>query len=149
MVIDMGEMADMALGYALETEEQAYDYLSGSMSLLDAYENGIIDELGYATQDMSHIADRHWDDITDTDNQLKHSLKDLELASHSNVRGAQAKKNAINAAAKNNLFKPRPTCNWCGEMMTPRNGKYGKFYFCDCPEQGTVSDKYWQSVRKR
>ena len=28
-----------------------------------------------------------------------------------------------------------------------KNGKFGKFYFCECDTQKAVSDKYWQSIR--
>ena len=47
------------------------------------------------------------------------------------------------------LMKSNPTCNCCGNQMQSRMGKYGKFYFCGCPSQSTVSDQYWQSVRWR
>ena len=45
------------------------------------------------------------------------------------------------------LRREFPTCNICEASMTPREGRFGKFYFCHCEDQPTVSDKYWQSVR--
>jgi len=45
------------------------------------------------------------------------------------------------------LRREFPTCNICEKSMTSREGIYGKFYFCSCEKQSTVSDKYWQSVR--
>ncbi|AUR88187.1 hypothetical protein NVP1110O_59 [Vibrio phage 1.110.O._10N.261.52.C1] len=145
----MGEMADLSIDYALETEEQAYNYLSGGSTIYDAYDQGLIDEGGGATQDMSHISDRVWNDLTDADNQLSHAVKDLSISSQtSSTLIKRSKHDALNKAAIANLYKPRPTCNWCGEMMEGRDGKFGKFYFCTCPEQKTVSDKYWQSMRR-
>lgn len=42
-----GEMAEAALEYAGITSEHALDYMDGDMSDEDAYENGIIDEMGF------------------------------------------------------------------------------------------------------
>jgi len=42
----MGEMADMFLDEVLEHEEQVLAYLHGRFDDLEAYERGIIDELG-------------------------------------------------------------------------------------------------------
>ena len=41
-----GEMAEAALEYASQTSEQAISYLDGDMSDEDAYESGLVDELG-------------------------------------------------------------------------------------------------------
>lgn len=48
-----------------------------------------------------------------------------------------------------NLMQSNPTCNCCNNQMQSRMGKFGKFYFCSCPSQSTVSDQYWQSIRWR
>ncbi|AUR87550.1 hypothetical protein NVP1101O_139 [Vibrio phage 1.101.O._10N.261.45.C6] len=57
----------------------------------------------------------------------------------------------LNKEATENLNYEVPTCNFCREFMTPREGRYGKFYFCGnyCEEQKNVSDTYWQSVRNK
>lgn len=41
---------------------------------------------------------------------------------------------------------PPPTCNCCDTPMTPRMGRFGKFYFCNngCESQPTISDKAWK-----
>ena len=41
---------------------------------------------------------------------------------------------------------PPPTCNCCDAPMTPRMGRFGKFYFCNngCESQPTISDKAWR-----
>lgn len=43
----MGDMADFALGSVYDAEEYRSDYFSGRMDRQEAYERGIIDELGY------------------------------------------------------------------------------------------------------
>lgn len=51
---------------------------------------------------------------------------------------------------KKNLCKKVPTCNSCNKPMEKKSGRRGDFYFCTnkCKEQPTVSDYYWQSVRR-
>lgn len=41
---------------------------------------------------------------------------------------------------------PPPVCNSCNTPMTPRMGRFGKFYFCNngCESQPTISDKAWR-----
>ncbi|MFS1429010.1 hypothetical protein LMH73_018155 [Vibrio splendidus] len=48
------------------------------------------------------------------------------------------------------LYRDAPTCNYCKEEMHQATGKYGKFYFCGskCKHQKTISDSYWQSVKR-
>ena len=43
-----------------------------------------------------------------------------------------------------------PTCNCCSTPMTPRIGRFGKFYFCNngCESQPTISDKAWRSINE-
>lgn len=51
-----GEMAEAALEYASQTSEQAISYLDGDMSDEDAYESGLVDELGnynFSGKDLS------------------------------------------------------------------------------------------------
>lgn len=42
-----GDMADFALDQVMDMEELRLDYRLGHMSDIEAYDNGIIDELGY------------------------------------------------------------------------------------------------------
>lgn len=51
-----GEMADVALEYAHQTSEDAMAYLDGNMDYQEAYESGVVDELGrhsFAGSDLS------------------------------------------------------------------------------------------------
>lgn len=56
----------------------------------------------------------------------------------------------LNDVSTKNLYKELPTCNVCQKEMVCCEGKYGVFYYCGnrCKNQKTVSDKYWQSVRR-
>ena len=42
----MGDMADMALSDTMDMEDLRFEYFMGGMSDLDAYDYGIIDEMG-------------------------------------------------------------------------------------------------------
>jgi len=54
-----------------------------------------------------------------------------------------------NLAVDMAVSRTNPTCNICLKEMSAKNGRFGKFYFCSnqCPEQPTVSDKYWQDFK--
>ena len=142
----MGMYADDFLSMVAAHEADWDDYVTGYMSDEDAFEAGIIDHEGYADSDqLDRVIDRNPIPTLDAlDNQLEHAEKDLQTVSKD--RSDNINK-AINDAAIVNLYKPQPTCNWCGEMMQSRTGKFGKFYFCECPDQPTVSHEYWESVR--
>jgi hypothetical protein len=43
----MGDMADLALDYACDDCEEWDEYISGNFSQAEAYDRGLIDELGY------------------------------------------------------------------------------------------------------
>lgn len=43
----MGDMADFALEEVMDDEDAYTDFATGGMSEAEAYERGIIDELGY------------------------------------------------------------------------------------------------------
>ena len=43
----MGDMADMALDDCMDFEDLRTEYHCGNMSVLDAFDAGIVDELGY------------------------------------------------------------------------------------------------------
>lgn len=143
----MADMADFALDYAIETEHLADDYANGAMSEQEAYEHGLIDESGYFTQDM-HFDSRV--EVNDLESlNFKLALTSRELSLLTNISSSNQPK--LNAKAIANLSKPNPTCNICEEQMQPRLGKYGKFYFCNnyCEGQSTISDTYWQSIRRK
>jgi hypothetical protein len=55
----------------------------------------------------------------------------------------------LNEEAIANLSNSKPTCNTCRELMTGRNGKFGRFYYCKCPEQKTVNHDYWRKIREQ
>lgn len=154
----MGEMADMALELCIQHEAEWDDYHCGFMSDEDAFESGIIDSQGYAdSAQMERVIERNKiPTVENMNNELSHAIKDLTIASSQQVypstplSRSQSIKNTLNEAAIANLKKPNPTCNWCGQQMPSREGKYGKFYFCAnrCPGQKTVSDSYWQSIKR-
>lgn len=145
----MGMHADDYTNMCIDHEAEWDDYFSGNMSLEDAYDKGIMNAQGYAdAAQLDRVIERNNIGTFDQLNaDLKDALKDLNLSNQThNSYGCM--KSALNQQAIKNLSKPHPTCNYCGEQMKARNGKYGKFYYCHCPEQCTVSDKYWQSIRR-
>lgn len=130
----MGEMAQDALDYAFVTEELLDDYVSGDMPLQEAFEHGFLDPLGRETEGVQNGWDRAVIGTPEQlNNQLSHALKDLTIATTPKKQ-------------KPKLF---PVCNCCNKEMTPRNGKYGKFYFCQnrCKNQKCVSETYWKTVK--
>ena len=144
----MGTHANDAINMAIDHEAEWDNYFAGNMSDYEAYEAGILDEGGYTDGEQLQrvIARNPIGTPEELDNQLHHATKDLGAPS---VNGSSPTSSGLNAEAVKNLQYDRPTCNICRKSMTPRNGQYGKFYFCSCEGQGTVSDKYWQSIRKR
>ena len=166
----MGQHAQDFLNICIDHEAFCDDYVSGKVNIHEAYEVGIVNELGQecdpsveAAWGRSYIPTKEA-----VDNELSHAKKDFELASLGqsktdlHVQGKLQEQDLIdlgltklnentwlNKEASNNLYKEFPTCNCCGKSMTPQEGKFGKFYYCKskCEGQKTVSDKYWQSVR--
>lgn len=150
----MGEMADMALDDIAEWENVCDDYVAGNMSREDAYDLGIFDEVGDESMHLHaayaragamdeeglnqalYVAELEFDNASMRQTQIQ--------IQQSNNTGKYAH---LNKAAIANLRKEVPTCNFCVNPMKPRNGSFGKFYYCLCPEQRTVSDTYWQSIR--
>ena len=132
-----------ALEAILEMELERDLYAQGHISQQDAYDKGFIDELGIEQEGIQDAYNRSGGfTLESVNNELSHAIKDFDLAcSHLN-------QSSLNKAATENLYKEVPTCNVCAKSMQAREGSYGKFYFCKCPEQKTVSDKYWQSVRR-
>ena len=145
----MGDMANYFLASVIDEECSRDDYASGHMDMHEAFDRGYIDSLGREQEGIQAAYDRQ--DIgtrEQLDNSLLHASKDLKLGAY--VQATTQRGNvALNAAAIANLSKPNPTCNFCGEQMLARDGRYGKFYFCAkrCEGQPTVSDTYWKSLK--
>jgi len=146
----MGEMADYALEQVLTEEFARDEYVSGSMSMQEAYDRGFLDEMGTETRGIQSAWDRAGIHNADSLNrELKDAAKDFEIADlRTDLGDRYERKVLLNKAAIGNLYKEVPTCNCCTSPMTGREGQYGKFYFCAnrCPSQKAVSDSYWQSV---
>lgn len=163
----MSDMADYTNEIHFQEECLAEEYISGDMSMEEAYDNGFIDEQGVETSGMQSI----WDNsvIYTADNigmHLDNTLNEFDLAAHrhkiestmgvpshllgeresSSTAEIEARISLTNKAVFN-LTQDSPTCNICSNEMITQEGKFGKFYFCKCEGQPTVSDKYWQSVR--
>jgi hypothetical protein len=144
----MGDMAEMALDRAFTEEYQLDEYVQGNYSMEEAFEHGFLDASGMEQEGVQAGWDRATIGPDEIENELKHAIKDFDLATQQ-LSATYAPKKVLNTEAVANLNKDCPTCNCCRESMTPRKGKFGKFYFCDnaCKDQSTVSDKYWQSVK--
>ena len=160
----MGEMADMALYDCMINESYADDYVSGDMSKADAYEHGFIDEIGIENPHIQSAWHRSTFLMSNSERYRELEVLDLQLSLSSfstnklnepigidviSVVDGVSKKIRLNEKGYENLRLENPTCNICHQQMTPRNGVYGKFYFCSnqCDGQKTVSDKYWQSIK--
>ncbi len=155
----MGEMADAFLSDVIDEENLRTEYLSGGIDHGDAYDLGLIDELGFDTFDRDSVWTPEYSEEA-IDNQLEKLTLQLDNAvlrsssSCNNERHRQqrplyipSKYGHLNALAIINLTKEHPTCNICEKQMNARTGKYGKFYWCSCDGQKTVSERYWQGVR--
>jgi len=171
----IGQHAQDSLDMCIDHEAFCDDYVAGRVGIHEAYEAGIINELG---QECDPSVESAWDRSyiptkEAVENELAHAVKDFELAHSLKSRTGNVQRDRfdpetlseedlidlgytklndttwLNKEASNNLYKEFPTCNCCRESMTPQEGKFGKFYYCKnrCEGQKTVSDKYWQSVR--
>jgi len=154
----MGDMADMALDNALRDEMYADEYVSGGMSSEEAMDHGFLDATGTEAPELGWFWDRQQ---IPTPENLDHELEVNILRLESNwevptricadepAKVAKPRSHRFNAEDPYKITRASvPKCNICGERMTPRMGKFGKFYFCGnyCPEQKPVSDNYWQSL---
>jgi hypothetical protein len=126
----MADMADMFLYEVIEEENNRDSYCSGLMSPEEAFERGYLDTLGVEVG-MQEAWDRS---SIGTLEELKQELVIADMQLHQITNRV--------------MSGDKPTCNTCRSKMSSRKGKFGKFYFCSCPEQVTVSDKYWQTVNK-
>jgi hypothetical protein len=146
----MGQHADDARHMAIDEEGHRDDYVAGHMSLDEAFERDFIRSDGSESEGITAAWDRaELLNYEGTCAALKDAEKDLEIATLRSQSAQPSGHPFLNQAAVVNLQKSVPTCNTCSNPMTPRNGKFGKFYFCPCPDQVTVSDAYWQQVRHK
>ncbi len=139
----MGEMADCLIDDIFEMESQKDLYASGFMGMEDAFDLGFIDASG-----VEHGLDRAYSDsVIGTREELDSGILTqgllLQVADGNRVSGNNSAPSPYRLALKKN----GPTCNVCRLEMKARNGKFGKFYYCKCPDQVTVSDRYWQSLK--
>lgn len=144
----MGDMSDF-FNQEIEVQESLRDdYVNGEISAQDAYDHGFLDETGNETGGMQEAWDRSPILTLEGANEAL-KLAEAQLSVSVPSTRTEAPTGLLNEQAKLNLSKLRPTCNWCGELMRPRDGRYGKFFWCKCTQQSTVSEKYWESVRVR
>ena len=156
-------MADFELERVAEEEAGRSDYVNGFMDLQEAYERGYVDEIGTEQGLEYAYSESFIPTMENVNNELR--ITELEftnsMLSRDNTperrqvkvgftplktgKGIQV---GLNPEATKNLANETPTCNVCREFMQPRAGKFGKFYFCRCDGQPTVSDKYWRNVKK-
>lgn len=136
----MSDMADFELESIVTMENLRDEYVSGDMSMEEAYENGFIDEMGIEQEGIQTAWDRSQiPTVENINNQLSHAIKDFEIAT---LRKSQPNPNLQYLPPT----KPKlPICNVCHKDMQPREGKYGKFYYCNCLGQKGVSAKSWGS----
>jgi hypothetical protein len=139
----MGEYAEYFLYDVAEEEnliENQYD-----LSLEEAYDLGLTDHYG-ATDRLPTSGSMSLESITQ---ELELCTAQFDnLCSKTNGYSYDTTFTVVlNKSAVENLKKASPTCNVCSKLMKSRTGKYGKFYYCSCEGQPTVSDSYWQSVR--
>lgn len=167
----MEQHSDDFVNMCIDHEAFCHDYLDGNVSCEEAFEAGIIDSMGAISDPAlaKAIEDSFIPTVENLENALSHAEKDLTIATMSGEDDVQLQplhefleehgieiidtpkgKFYLNKAASDNLYNEFPTCNICREYMYPQTGKFGKFYYCKnyCKGQKTVSDKYWQSVRK-
>ena len=138
----MGEMADMSLDMISYAEHERDVYVSGGMDMQEAYDLGIIDESGVEVGIGDAWERSSIGSIDSINTELKIATLEFDVATNKSEYSAVG--NPLNEKAIANLLNDKPTCNICELIMSERVGKFGKFYFCKCPEQGTVSDIYWQ-----
>jgi hypothetical protein len=126
--------------------------MAGNMSIQEAFDKGIIDQDGCIVdieQYNLYVDGNPIPTLENLDNELHHAEKDLELAMLRSRNKAKHPLSYLSPTAIENLSKPYPSCNVCNDQMRPRHGMYGKFYYCVCDGQPTVSDKYWQAIKSK
>lgn len=167
----MGQHADDFVNMCIDHEDFCHGYLDGRVGVQEAFDAGIIDYAGGVADPAlaKAIEDSYIPTVENLENALSHAEKDLAIATmkdcheeelpplqdfldeHGIVTIETPKgKFYLNKEASESLYNEVPMCNFCREYMLPQEGKFGKFYFCGnkCKGQKTVSDKYWQSVKR-
>jgi len=141
----MGIHADDAIYASIEFEGLCDEYVSGDIGLEEAFEYGLVDHNGEEHPALTNAWERNKiGTLEDCLSELNIAERDILTATL--IEGNQYR-TPLNREACYNLKHEVPTCNICREFMQERVGRYGKFYFCSCEGQPTVSDNYWQKVR--
>jgi hypothetical protein len=147
----MSEQADYVLQDIAVMDDLRDQYVNGLMPDEEAYHLGFVDEMCTEQEGIQEAWDRSSiPTVENLNTELLSCTKDLLIAESQKHQPVQTTV-ALNKTAIKNLEKENPTCNQCHKEMHSRKGKYGKFYYCtsQCKGQSTVSDKYWQSIRKK
>lgn len=160
----MGDMADY-YNEIHEMECQEYVDLDYDGAPQTQYEAGMVNEVGVPLYDdpllvnPDILGDPHLLPASAYEDPGPQGLSSInaELQAYTHVLSTNRPQTAFAKLIPNDVgsltVRPKlaknPTCNVCKDEMHGRNGKFGKFYFCQngCAGQSTVSDKYWQSVR--
>lgn len=137
-------MADYELQSVMHMEGLRDSYVDGDVLPEDALEYGFIGVDGTEQEGVKEAWDRS---EIGTREQLESQARAAEVLVTQRSVSVCEGSSILSNSAKKNLDKEEPTCNTCRNPMQAREGKFGKFYFCPCPEQTTVSDKYWQKTR--
>lgn len=133
----MGDHADDAINDAIDYALAADRFLDGDMDWDEAMDHDFIGPASDFNEVLHYAADhREVESLRTINRKLSQTI------------GVFDSLNCSLSVTQKTLLE-FPTCNICHQSMTQRNGKYGLFYFCECAGQPTVSDKYWQSVRKK
>ena len=141
----MGDMTDMSLDMISSAEYERDVYVSGGVDCNEAYDLGILDETGCEVGMGDAWARASIGSLDSINTELK--IATLEFDSSANKSNYVPVVDSLNEKAIANLLNDKPTCNTCEKIMSERSGKFGKFYFCKCPKQSTVSDNYWQKIK--
>lgn len=168
----MGDMADFALADVAEMENLRDEYHSGRMSGLDAFDYGFVGPNGAEEALVGNLHDYNngkfgldaYEQISkygamltkpeSVQNINRYEAELTTLKGTQNISKYENSKTYLTSNVNDEAIdigrtSELPKCNMCREDMTPRAGKFGKFYFCRnvCEGQKTVSDKYWQNFK--
>ena len=150
----MGDHSQDAIWSALQYEQDAEDFLDGEMDYDEAMDHGFIGPGSEHNDALFKVADSRGPMSLDTINS-ELAFYEAGLGNPDSIRQRILPVEVVNSnlphiRAEVSIKQKAefPTCNCCKQSMKPRMGKYGKFYYCECPDQKCVSDEYWQKVRR-
>ena len=128
----MGEHARYALQSVAIAEGLRDDYVQGRLDPEEAYEYGILDEMGVELEGTQEAWDRSKIQTVEVlAEQRKEALLILELSDYE----------------QQSAPVPLPSCPACSTTMGKRLGKFGAFYYCPaiCKGRVTISERTWIS----